>query len=66
MLRRLQRVAERLPNGLLHRLVEDAAFFADWNSRKKGARASARLAQARAHEVQMDEKYWREMKRRYG
>jgi hypothetical protein len=66
LLRRLHRVAERLPNGLLFRLVEDAVFFAEWNQRKKGARRSARLSQARAHEVQADERYWKEMRKRYG
>lgn len=38
-------MAQRLPNGLLHRLVLDAEFFHDWNMGKKKARASARLAQ---------------------
>lgn len=45
LLRRLHAVAQRLPNGLLHRLVLDAEFFHDWNMGKKKARASARLAQ---------------------
>lgn len=63
LLRRLQRVAERLPNGLLHRLVDDAQFFSDWNLRKKRARASARLAQHRAWEEQAEERYWRGVRR---
>ena len=44
LLARLTWIAERLPNGLLYRLVEDAQFFYDWNSRKKKARASSRLS----------------------
>jgi hypothetical protein len=63
LLRRLQRVAERLPNGLLHRLVDDAQFFSDWNLGKKRARASARLAQHRALEEQAEERYWRGVRR---
>lgn len=43
LIRRLNGLAERLPNGLLTRLVDDAQFFHDWNIRKKTARASARL-----------------------
>lgn len=46
LLARLTRIAERLPNGLLHRLVEDAQFFYDWNLKKKKARKSSRLAQS--------------------
>ena len=42
LLARLTWIAERLPNGLLYRLVEDAQFY-DWNSRKK-SRASSRLS----------------------
>jgi hypothetical protein len=56
-------VAERLPNGLLHRLVDDAQFFSDWNLRKKRARASARLAQHRAWEAKAEERYWRGVRR---
>ena len=46
LLARLTRIAERLPNGLLHRLVEDAQFFYDWNLNKKKARKSSRLSQS--------------------
>lgn len=63
LLQQLQRVAERLPNGLLHRLVADAQFFSDWNLRKKRARASARLAQHRAWEGKAEERYWRGVRR---
>jgi hypothetical protein len=44
LLKRLNLLAERLPNGLLHRLVEDAQFFYDWNLKKKKARSSSRLS----------------------
>ena len=58
-LQRLIRIAERLPNGLLHRLVDDAQFFHDWNLCKRRARASARLAQHRAWEGKAEERYGR-------
>lgn len=48
MLRRLSRIAERLPTGLLHRLVDDAQFFHDWNMKKKQARASSRLRSSKS------------------
>lgn len=63
LLHRLTRLAERMPNGLLQRLVDDAQFFHDWNLRKKRARASARLAQQRAWEVKAEERYWRGLRR---
>ena len=44
LMRRLTALAEKLPNGLLTRLVDDAQFFYDWNLGKKKARSSARLA----------------------
>jgi hypothetical protein len=44
LLKQLNQLAERLPNGLLHRLVEDAQFFYDWNLKKKKARSSSRLS----------------------
>lgn len=62
-LQRLIKIAERLPNGLLHRLVDDAQFFHDWNLRKRRARASARLAQHRAWEGKAEERYWRSVQR---
>lgn len=58
-LQRLIRIAERLPNGLLHRLVEDAQFFHDWNLCKRRARASARMAQYRAWQGKAEERYWK-------
>lgn len=57
------RIAERLPNGLLHRLVDDAQFFHDWNMKKRRARASARLAQYRAWEVKAEDRYWKQVNR---
>jgi hypothetical protein len=62
-LQQLIRIAERLPNGLLQRLVADAQFFNDWNLRKRRARASARLAQLEAWKGKAEEKYWRSVRR---
>lgn len=62
-LQKLTRIAERLPNGLLQRLVDDAQFFHDWNLKKRRARASARLTQYRAWEAKAEEKYWRGVNR---
>lgn len=64
LLARLTKIAERLPNGLLHRLVEDAQFFHEWNLRKKRARSSARLAQYQAWKGKAEDRYWREVGRR--
>lgn len=50
LLRRLTVIAQKLPNGLLVRLVDDAQFFHDWNVGKKQARASARLVQYQKNE----------------
>jgi hypothetical protein len=65
-LRQLLSIAEKLPNGLLQRLVEDAQFFQDWNLRKKRARASARLAQSKSQQNQAEEKHWKAYTQRYG
>lgn len=62
-LKRLAQIAERLPNGLLHRLVNDAQFFHDWNLGKRRARASARLSQHKAWEAKAEEKYWKGIRR---
>jgi len=59
----LVRIAEKLPNGLLQRLVDDAQFFYDWNLRKRRARASARLVQFDAWKDKADERYWRSVRR---
>ena len=63
LLARLTKIAERLPNGLLHRLVEVAQFFHEWNLRKKRARMSARLSQYQAWQGKAEERYWREVRR---
>jgi hypothetical protein len=63
LLRRLEKVVRKLPNGLLQRLVADAEFFGDWNLCKKRARASARIAQFRAWEAKAEDRYWRSLRR---
>lgn len=63
LLHRLEKVARKLPNGLLQRLVADAEFFGDWNLRKKRARASARMAQHRAWEAKAEDRYWKTVRR---
>jgi hypothetical protein len=63
LLRRLEKVVRKLPNGLLQRLVADAEFFSDWNLSKKRARASARLAQHRAWESKAEDRYWKSVRR---
>lgn len=65
LLRRLLRIAEKLPNGLLTRLVDDAQFFYDWNLKKKKARRSSRLAQYKGIQNRVDEAYWQEIKKLY-
>jgi hypothetical protein len=57
-LAQLERIAARLPNGLLHRLVEDAQFFDDWNIGKKTARRNSRLAQTKRHVAALEERQW--------
>ena len=63
LLTRLTQLAGRLPNGLLHRLVEDAQFFCDLNLRKRRARASARLTQFEAWKEKEEDKYWKNVPR---
>ena len=60
---RLIRIAEKLPNGLLTRLVSDAQFFYDWNLQKRSARRSSRIAQNKALVVKAEEAYWRELRK---
>lgn len=62
LLVRLVRLAERLPNGLLYRLVEDAQFFCDWNLSKKKARKSSRIAQQQAWIKKAEDKRRQELK----
>lgn len=62
-LRRLIEVAQRLPNGLLQRLVEDAEFFAEWHKDKRRSRGKSRVAQMARWRDQAEERYWRDVKR---
>ena len=64
LLARLSKVAARLPNGLLQRLVNDAEFFRDWNLSKKRARASARLSQFHSWQEKAEEKRLRSVRPR--
>ena len=45
LLHQLEKEVRRLPNGLLMRLVKDAADFNAWNLSKKSCRQKGRLAQ---------------------
>lgn len=63
LLRRLSKLAELLPLGLLTRLVADAEFFNEWNQSKKRARGSARMAQYQAWQAKADDKYWKSVRR---
>jgi len=58
------RIAEKLPNGLLERLIGDAQFFEDWNLSKKRARKSGRFKQFQAWQQKAEDKYWRSIKNR--
>ena len=44
LLRRLHKEVQKLPNGLLMRLVNDAKDFNAWNISKKSCRQKSRLA----------------------
>jgi hypothetical protein len=66
LLTRLSQIAGLLPNGLLHRLVEDAQFFYDWNLGKKKARKSSRISQHTNWEKKADDKYWKAVNNRIG
>ena len=59
LLTKLHKIAARLPNGLLFRLVRDAQFFEDWNMSKRKARASGRFTQYKAWEAKAEELYWK-------
>ena len=63
LIRKLKVIIERLPNGLLHRLLNDAEFFEDWNMSKKRARGSSRMAQHKATLAQIEEVYWKKINR---
>lgn len=62
-IRRLNQVAQRLPNGLLQRLVSDAEFFADWHDKKRRARGASRGAQRARWREQAEDRYWRGINR---
>ena len=61
-LRRLNQIAQRLPNGLLMRLVEDADFFAAWQRGKRQARGRGRMQQQHAQIRRADDAYWKQLK----
>lgn len=60
-LQRLYTIAQRLPNGLLQRLVDDAAFFDDVNKQKTKARNSARASQFNAWKQKAEDKYFKSL-----
>jgi hypothetical protein len=62
-MRRLVDVAQRLPNGLLQRLVEDAEFFAEWQKDKRRARGKSRAAQFSRWKEQAEDVYWKGINR---
>jgi len=62
-MRRLIDVAQRLPNGLLQRLVEDAEFFAEWHKDKRRSRGDSRAAQFRRQKERADDAYWKGINR---
>jgi hypothetical protein len=65
-LAQLERIAVRLPNGLLHRLVEDAQFFHDWNMCKRSARRSSRIDQTKRHVAALEDRQWKQTMKEKG
>jgi hypothetical protein len=63
LIRRLTVVLHRLPNGLLHRLLDDALFFEAWNQGKRKARGRSRMAQHKAVVAALEERYWKSVRR---
>ena len=63
LIRRLTAVIRRLPNGLLHRLLDDALFFEDWNLAKRRKRGRSRMAQHKAAVAALEERYWKKINR---
>ena len=61
LLKRLNSVAQKLPNGLLHRLVDDAVFFNEVNMGKARARNSARASQFTNWKQKADDKYFKSL-----
>ena len=66
LIRKLDREVSRLPNGLLHRLINDAREFNVWNMDKKSSRQKARLDQFQRQKARNEEAYWREVKKLSG
>lgn len=69
LLRDLNKLAEKLPNGLLTRLVLDAQEFSAINLGKKNARQAGRFAAKdsarRTAQQKFEEKWWQENRRFY-
>ena len=65
----LNKIARKLPNGLLTRLVLDAQEFHQINMGKKNARQAARFAAKdsarRTAQQKFEEKWWEENRRFY-
>lgn len=65
----LVKIAEKMPNGLLTRLVLDAAEFHAINLGKKGSRQAARFAAKdsarRTAQLKFEEKWWEQNRRFY-
>lgn len=65
----LEKVAKKLPNGLLTRLVLDAAEFHQINMGKKSARQRARFdardSARRTAQQKWEEKWWQENRNRF-
>lgn len=65
----LEKVAKKLPNGLLTRLVLDAKEFQDVNLGKKNARQASRFAAKdsarRAAQKKWEEQWWQENRHLY-
>jgi len=65
----LEKVAKKLPNGLLTRLVLDAVEFHNVNLGKRGARQAARFAAKdsarRSAQQKFEEKWWQENRQFY-
>ena len=69
LLRDLNKVAEKLPNGLLTRLVLDAREFYNINLGKKGQRGRARFeaqdSARRTAQRKFEEQWWKENRQYY-
>ena len=69
LLRDLNKLAEKMPNGLLTRLVLDAQEFSAINQGKKNARQASRFAAKdsarRSAQRKWEEKWWQENRHLY-